>query len=382
MNTREKILLFALIGVVGLPALIYGGKRWWWDPLREYHAQAAKLQEDVNAINLDLENFHDGQARLNKARLRSLPADVDKASAEYNLQYLQPMLLKSGLAVEQVNAGKSVQKMKVVTPIQGVTTVGHQILTFTVRASGELPALITALERMQKTPYEHRIKSLTIDRAEPANSKKQSNKLNIQLNIEVLLVAGTKNTTSTTLDPTLVQPGPENRQYAEISKRNIFVGALPPDPVKTKPGNTDYDPTENTPQYVYLTHTSPDEQIAYLRNRVSDRPEIKVMAKPGSGYDTFVIRDEGREDDKRRHEFFRAKVLKVEQRRIFIQIKDEVFTVQIGRPLSDMQIYGYNVSRIEMEDDGLFDPDFAKKEKARLPADQKDNKGNTKKKGR
>lgn len=172
MNAREKLLLIALVGIVGLPGLFYGGKRFWWNPLMEYREQASKLQDDVDRVNEDVRRFREGQVNLNKARLRSLPASPEQASAVYH-KYLKELLIDSGLSVDETTP-QNVVKVKPAAPIPGVTAVGHQILPFTVRVNGELSALVTALEAMQKTPYEHRVKSLTVDRSEAAGGKNRS----------------------------------------------------------------------------------------------------------------------------------------------------------------------------------------------------------------
>lgn len=205
------------------------------------------------------------------------------------------------------------------------------------------------------------------------------------MNIEVLLVAGTKNKPGSPLNSELIKALPDDRQYAQISMRNIFEGALPPPAwVDKTPKETvkkdekpepEIEPSEETPKYVYLTHTSPDEQVAYLRNHLNDKGERKMMSTPGSGYDIFVLKDEAGE-----YTFFRAKVLKIQLREVFIQIKDEVYSIHIGQSLADMKLYGFGLSRIELEDDGLFDRAFMEEEMGKTKKTTKDNKGKTKKK--
>lgn len=381
MNKREKILLAVLIVVVGGGFGGFGIMRWWWNPLLEYNAKIQTLSDEVGLKQADVDLFRLGQQKLNQARLKSLPADEYQASAEYQLQYLKPLLDESGLSVETITRGQTQRAMKPVTALQGVTTVNHKIMTFSVRAHGELSSLVTALERMQKTPYEHRTKTLTVYRSD-ATTKKGGNELKIEMEIEVLLVAGTKNTPGAPLHPELSPPTPADRLYAKIPKRDIFVGALPAEIVyETEKNNgkpvvivkkpvVPPEPEETTPAYVFLTHTSPDEQIAYMRNRVYQpvgSQEIKLDARKGSGYDTFKVTDEVGS-----FLFFRAKLLRVEQRQVYIQIKDQVFTVGIGKSLGDMQRYGYNKSVIDLDDEGLIDLEFMKVEMAK---DKQDNKG-------
>jgi hypothetical protein len=44
-------------------------------------------------------------------------------------------------------------------------------MTFQVQVRGELGSLVKAMERMAATPYEHRIKSLSIERSETSTAK-------------------------------------------------------------------------------------------------------------------------------------------------------------------------------------------------------------------
>lgn len=399
MNAREKILLVSLIVILGGGAAIFGGKRWWWDPLQAYNAKIDTLNDEVTKAQTDVLHFQMGQKKLAQARLKSLPAKPEQAAPEYQLQYLMPLLIDSGLTVETTQQGTTSKNIKPVTPITGVTYVEHQIMNFRVLAHGELSNLVTALENMQKTPYEHRVTKLHVYRSE-AGGTKENPELKIEMEIEVLLVAGTKNTPGTPLRTDLATPPPENRSYAKIANRDIFVGPLgpivvykegpkPPDVVVTEDDGPKgpVEPDESTPAYIFLTHTSPDEQIAYLRNRVYapvGSQEMKLNARRGSGYDTFKVTDEGGS-----FVFFRALLLRVEQRQIFIQIRDAVYTVAIGKSLADMNVYGFGESTYDLEDRGLFDRAFFKEEVEREKQEElakqgkKDNKGKTPtKKGR
>src|SRR5205807_1935814 len=92
-------------------------------------------------------------------------------------------------------------------------------------------------------------------------------------------------------------------------------------------------PEEDTPAYVRLTTTIPEQQLAYFRNLIYDTPEMKRAVKL-PGYQEFQVTDEFGN-----YVFFRAKLTKVDQRRVFFQVgrsndgrflSHNVYTVDIG----------------------------------------------------
>jgi hypothetical protein len=375
MNARERTLLIALVAILACGVGLYAAKRWWWDPLQDYNRTIERLTDENDQQDFKLATFQKERKKLVLARIKSLPSKPDQAASEY-MAYLESLLANSGLKVEDLQKS-TVQKVKVVTPIPNVKEVGHQIIPFTVRVRGELGQLVKAMEKMQKTPYEHRIRNLTIDRTDMAAKKDASNKLTVSMIIETLLVSKSDNKTS--LPPgfdskSLLAPTPPDRNYALIGEKNIFVGASP----YREPDDMNPPPAEYTPRYIHLTQTVPEQKTAFLLNRIYRRAEMKVIAnKPG--WDEFQVTDEFGN-----YVFFRAKVLKVDQRQIYFQVgrshdadfpRNSVFTVQIGESLAQAKDYSFNKSRIDLEDDGLYDRNFEMSELARDHQEHKDNKG-------
>jgi hypothetical protein len=375
MNARERRLLIILVAILGSGMGLYAAKRWWWDPFQEYNKTIERMTDENLQLELKFATFQKEHKKLILARMKNLSAKPDQAAAEY-MAYLESVLEKSGLSVEDMTR-TSVQKVKVVTPIPNVKEVGHQIITLTVRVRGELGQLVKAMEKMRSKPYEHRIRNLTIDRIDASAKKDASNKLSVGMIIELLVVGkGESTAPPPSIDPSsLIPPAPPDRDYLLIAQRNIFVGATPYTPKDT---DAYQGPPEHTPKYIYLTHTLPAQQMAYLRNRVYRGPEMKLIAnKPG--WDEFQVTDEFGE-----YVFFRAKVLKVEQRQIFFQIgrshdlefpSNSVFALQIGKSLADARDYSFNKTRVDLEDDGLYDREFELREMASGKQDNNDKKG-------
>ncbi len=361
MNARERILLIVLASILGGGILLFGTYQWFFKPLRELDKKIADMRDKRNDAHAQVDQYLEDRKTLELARARSLPAHAADAGFEYMTNYLKPLLRGSGLDKVQVSKSPTAVDLKFTPTIPGVK-VGHQVMTFQVHGEGDLSALVAALERLQRTPYEHRIKSLLINRADAAATSMELNpRLIIDMVIETLLVA--KNTTKPGLppglDPTWIAvdhftarhgemplgwgllvsrlalqmsvPRPENRQYGQVADKNIFAGLIPYKEPSPPPPPSPKTPLLDVPSYVWLTTTT-NQNEAHLRNIVyrSSRPggEEKVMVKPG--YDTFQIVDEDTG-----YFFFRAKVLRIDDRAMYFQIKDEAFEWELRKNLAD-----------------------------------------------
>src|SRR5262249_55494705 len=141
-----------------------------------------------------------------------------------------------------------------------IKDVGHMVMTFTVTARGEYGQVIKLMELLHDTPYEHRIRNLNIDRVDTGFGKNGNNGLVINMVIETLLVAHNVNMpghppgvdqrcmiydhianrwgfapTGWGLIGTMAvikqaSPTPEDRDYDDLARKNIFVGWVPPPP--------------------------------------------------------------------------------------------------------------------------------------------------------
>ena len=275
-----------------------------------YNASIAKLNEEVHEKQTEMDNFQRDRQELQAARIRSLPPNAAEATNIYR-HYLEHLMNHNGLAVEDISPSQA-SKMKFLPTVPGIKDVGHQMMTYTVSPKGDLKSLVGAMEEMQSTPYEHRIRNLTVDRDLIRDSKETNPKLQINMVIETLLVA--KSDSKMGLPPgfdskyvfldsfldsfaaggsvpnnwfllgSLVAvkatPMPASRSYYKIAEKNIFTGkmlktvtiARPKDPNSTPiepKDDVEPPPMQKGPdmlQYVYLTHTDPVQQTAYYRN--------------------------------------------------------------------------------------------------------------------
>jgi len=370
MNPRERNLSIILGTVLGGGALMLGVYFWFWTPLSQHKMAIAALNDDLQKKQDEITAFQKDRRKLVLARAKSLPPNAAEATTEYQL-YLQHVMTMSGLTVEDISPSQA-SKMKFQPSVPGIKEVGHQMMTYTVRARGTLGQMVAAMEQMQSTPYEHRIRNLTVDRAEMRDNTVANPKLNINMVIETLLVA--KSDSKTGLPPgfeakgvildTLASqfgspnglfmlgsfvtvkasmPVPDSRSYYRIAEKNIFGGPqatikVTKPPVVVTPPTTKVETVDpisvlvgpDAPKYTFLTHTDPEQQTAYWRNRVSRSREQKLIAKPNSGYETFTLKD-----DQSDFVFLNAKVIRVDLRIVYFQKGKTMYAWHIGTSLEE-----------------------------------------------
>jgi hypothetical protein len=374
MNARERLLLVALIAVVGFGGFGVGTYMWFVKPLLAFNKTIKTISEEKDLEEFKWNTFVKESEKLKWARLKSLPMKPENASSEYE-NYLERMIAQTrtdnradtGLKLISINSSPAA-KVKPSGAVPGVKEVGHLLISFTLTARGELSDLVKLMELMQATPYEHRIKAMNVDRVDQSVGKGAGETLNISMVIETLLVAKNQNMPGhppgietkyriydfvagrSGLAPmgwgvmgdmlVLKQafPTPEDRQYEDIGRKNIFVGWLPTrSPTPPPPPETDDDepepttpPPGNIPAYIRLVQTVPTHQEAYLLNLYYGKDEYRLSADPNSGYQTKRIQDKGGD-----YIFFMMKVLRVDTGVVYFQIEKHVFAIKLGQTLND-----------------------------------------------
>jgi hypothetical protein len=404
MSPRERRLLIVLVTILALGGGAILGYQRFWVPLREYNTTIKKLSAENAKKDDELFALLKDRKHLDKARQMSLPSNPDLAISEYS-KYLQPLLRNSGLELDSFQA-PSAFDVKSSAPAVPGKKAGHQVLAFQVRAKGELASLVKALEVLRKTPLVHRVKNLTVDRVD-TSAKPRTDKLNINMTVEAMVVSRAepraenpllpdsrlvalealltlqRGPTGLALLPWTVGPtGPVARQqlaeqtgsrrYADLPRKNVFVGALPAVVVEKKEEpDADLEVTE----FIRLETTNPSAREAFFRNLIFQTPATRVRAVPRSGYDTFRVTNESRSKT-----LIKAKVLRVDQRDVYFQVGEDVYGIHIGQTLSDAMrrpLSGEEMETFELTP--LYDTEWASLEtqEARTgPAKPAKKKGN------
>ncbi|MSU80118.1 MAG: hypothetical protein EXS16_18755 [Gemmataceae bacterium] len=386
MNSRERMLLIVFLSIVGNFLVFIGLWQFMWIPYESLKKDNVSLEETNLKLAKVKGDFAKDQKRMALARLKSLPFDRNFAITEYDARFLGPLLKSAGLKVDDITPSATLADVSLPKQFTGIKTVGHKTMTFTVNARGGLDQIVDALEMLKVAPYEHRIKSVSVDRVSTSTANDASKQLKMTMVLETLLVAraSTKPGVAPGVDPRNVLidallarvapfggfgslasetfiltcvPRLENRDYETIAKRNIFVGMVPPPPKEVivwkdpPPDNNKVEtivvdpgpkePDTNILAFVRLSMAVPSDQTAYLMNRYENK-EIKLIARPNSGYDTFVVGDPDSE-----FVYFKAKVLRVDGRKVFFQIKERVYEIHMTQTLDDALAYPLTIERLD-----------------------------------
>ena len=351
MNPRERRLLVVLLTVLSLGAGIFVVYQWFWKPYRDYRTAQNKLLLEIERKEDEEFNILKDKALLEKYRAWSLPPGPDRATAEYS-SFLQALVSQARLT--DVNfQSPTVTEPRPASPGQAGKKPGHTVLTFTLRAKGGMENVVKALEGLRKAPVAHRVKSLTLDRAD-VTSPSPDPRLNVRLVIEALIVRGAEAKPDA---PPVAQRAPlkdlGDRNYADIARKNVFAGAPLPSPPDVDP-----DAGLEIAQFVKLDTTDVDGKQAFLRNYLHKSGPMRLRSVPRSGYDTFRVTNEDRSKT-----LLRAKVLRIDQRDVYFQVGEDVYGVHIGQSIADAMRRPLSIQTMDdLELTALYDEEWAAEE--------------------
>lgn len=361
MNSREQRLLILLIVlfVIGGSGLL--GYRWFYKPLQDYNAQIRRLKREIDNKGDELAFTIQELPYLERARLMSLSPNLETAKDEYG-SILAEIVRESGLEVDDMRAIESVEVKNFAQ--QQTAKPAHRIVTYQVRVRGDMAHLVKAMTAMKTTPLIHRIRTLDIARQD--TTKSVTDRLNISMRVEAMIVSQAEPHADGPLAPDqrlvvvealmAMQGGPASlgllpwyvgptgvfarqalamesgyRQYGDMARKNIFRGGGTP---PREPGEEDEEdpvPEFDVTDYVRLDTCDPDHGEAYLRNLVFNVRPTKLRTSTWSGYNTFRVYT----GELKTHTLLTGKVLRVEQRDVYFQVLNDIYCIHLGQTLHD-----------------------------------------------
>ncbi|HMC65402.1 MAG TPA: hypothetical protein VKI65_10730 [Gemmataceae bacterium] len=193
MNPRERLLAIVLLAAILLGGGGLLGKLFLLDPLNERGDRIKLLQKQIAERTDRREQILADKQKLERWKLLSLPADVNLARREY-VKQMNELLRESGFPASSY----SVLTPKDVETKSNPTLAGrkepiYSRLTFTVRAQGDLAAIVEFLERFYEAPILHQIKNIALQRPQTVGPQQRPNDLECNLTIEALIVTGVEN---------------------------------------------------------------------------------------------------------------------------------------------------------------------------------------------
>jgi hypothetical protein len=351
---QQKTNWLFILGTTG-GALVLGFLflKGFWFPWQQANRALLQKEEEYDRRHHDYAVFMKERKRLDTARLLGLPRNLEKGGTDY-AGYLQNLLRQCGLTVEDFQGPNGLDARSQTPARGGKVKPGHITLSYLVRATGDWAALTKLLEKFQRTPLLHRIKSWRIERPTAAKGS-DSRKLGIALTVEALVV-GRNDRRSDDLwgidsrlaamdsllalrrmpagwamllrGQALLPPPMPARRYADLARVNPFVGGPTPwdrpPPVKS-PGKIPGDERPN----VYLVFIDIAGQRAILLNETKPDRAVAMhidLAAPGRR-DGFEVWN-GKEKIK-------GKVLRVEPRDIYFQVGRDIYLMHVGDNLAE-----------------------------------------------
>ncbi|HYV38079.1 MAG TPA: hypothetical protein VE988_20505 [Gemmataceae bacterium] len=220
--------------------------------------QIKELEEQIGQAERKIADVNKSRPRLEQWIRMSLQGDLYDARNYYKRELLW-LIDECGLQLVEFPPALS----DVISPVTHVGKNGkapiYTGINYAVRFKADLEALVTFLVAFQQRPRMHRVKALTIERTDPGAGQT----LNVQMTFEALVihdadqkpqkkfglelarlsvidaVAGMQKVPpglggfvawlgpSGEFIPALIRPM-EERRYADMAFRNIFVGRIPP----------------------------------------------------------------------------------------------------------------------------------------------------------
>jgi hypothetical protein len=349
MSPRERLMALAVLVVVVMGGGAFLFHLLFLQPLDDRAATIAALETEVQTKQKRIHDVESDMPRLERARLLSLPSDVDLARREYE-GYLTELTRECEFQEGSVIVSAQPADGKNTPQITGKPI--YTRLPFTITGRAKLASLTKFLERFYRTSLLHEIKSLTVMRPLTAGPQQAQGELDINLAAEALIVAGVPKRARLLpevdsrlafldtlaglaqapvgfglagylLGPTgplgpgvLAEPA---RKYGAIASRDIFFGQPPAQaPVDTV----------DVTRFWYLTDISDNDRRAeaWLYDRYGPK---KTRLRAEAGFDSFWIRDEQGEPK------LRGTVIKMSRRDIVFKANDNYYSIHVGQSLEE-----------------------------------------------
>lgn len=362
MNSRERILAFGVLTVVVLAGAAFLVNTLILSPLRERKETLVRMQQDIDNKQDRVNQIEADRPKLARWRQMTLPPDINLSKREYE-KYLSGLLETSKFPRGSYSVTPKQVDEKTSPTIPGKGPI-YTKLSFTIISHGKLENLVDFLHEFYTTGLLHQVKNLSIVRPLTVNNANQNREqLDINMTVEALILknADPRNellpvfsrklvvidTFATMMShgglpaafahvPNILSPfgefGPgklakPERDYAEISKKDIFMGVTVA--MGRPAGPYDYVPPE---RFIHLTDISKNDRKheAILYDRFSDRMQRlrAVNGKPDSSFNSFTFDPIVRGSNP-----IRGKLVRMEDRDIIIQVGERYFKLHVGESL-------------------------------------------------
>jgi hypothetical protein len=229
MNRREKMLVAAVGGLVGLFALTFGVRGVFLAPLREIDKRIALVKEKMGKVQVERRNYFAAEDRLKQITKTAFADTVDKASARSG-EILTQKILLAGLEENDFTR----------LPVGPRKLRGASEMGWNVQGDGPLTNVINLLFLLNHSPWLHRTENLTVSVGEAPG------KVRVRFRYLTLVIDPAPEVERTNLVSSLTLESPERHLLNSIVTRDLLrpyikrpaAPAQPgqPAPLPSKPG--------------------------------------------------------------------------------------------------------------------------------------------------
>ncbi len=356
MNSRERVLLYVVLGLVVAVACGSLAPFLYFKPRKELRARREALEKSIEdkkaqiyKERTEIKKIEEFSPRLASWQQISLPEpdlkkepklvpDVHMSRMQIAYQsYLTDLLSRSGFRANVIRAGKFDNKA---TPTYTKNKPIYGTQTFTVEGQGNVQSIIKMFERLHNTPLLHQVKNFSILKPRTAQRGQKPDDLDVKLTIEVLQVVGAEKRTALlpSFDEKKTPPvvlATKKREYDHLVARNPF---YPPAPVIERPTQQPTETVEEKPKerkadvlaFVRLTMISRKEGRRWeaLLRDLNKKDERITLDPPIR--ENFVVRD--RYDN----EVLRGEVSLIEDRDVILKIEKKYYRLKVGQSLGQV----------------------------------------------
>ncbi len=206
MKPREKLLLFGILGFVGVFGLGFGLKTILTKPLKAADQRNAGLRGKLNKLKEERRAFFEAEDRVKSWTQRTFADSVDDASARSGAVLTQ-LILQSGLpetAFTRLPVGP-----------RRIRAKGDMEIGWNIQGGGPLSNVINLLFLLQESPQIHRIESIVIGTAD------KSGQVKVHFKYLTLVVIPAPDVEPLKL-PEITLENPKRQLYKPIVRRDIL----------------------------------------------------------------------------------------------------------------------------------------------------------------
>jgi len=219
MNQREKVLVAAVGGIIGLFVLIFGIRSVIVAPLRDVDKQTAAVQEKIAKIQADRRNYFAAEDRLKLIAARTFSNAVEQASAVSG-EILTRQILSAGLQEADFTR----------LPLGPRRLRGASEIGWNIQGAGALSNVVNLLFILDNSPWLHRTENLVVSTGDTPGS------VRVRLRYLTLVIDPEPEVTRTNLQPALTLESIERHLLNSIVSRDILRPYIKQPPPPPEPG--------------------------------------------------------------------------------------------------------------------------------------------------